>query len=480
VVTRALLLLVVTACGAAGGRGGGATARREPRADRELVLYRDGALVRERREVEITGGAMTFAMPLPADVEAGAIVARVVDAGAGDAHVGALTVVTPTLVAGDRVEVRDGARAVRGVLRGVGDREVVLEEGGRTRIILDPQHVVRLQRGGASRRVDVQVFAARPGRAVIELAYVTRQLRWVADYTLVMDTTSRRAELHGALGIDDAAGVAYEDATITLVDAERPVKLTAFDEPEPEAATAKPPADPTKPRAEQPATLTAPKEMPRTTLPFLVDVRPGAQSVSLLAGSHVLPARQTLVYDPVGDARDHTGKVPLQAPSYGLDRTSSAVSQSIDVDLRARIPGGMPAGKVRLLERTAKGDLMPLGEARIFDRAGTGADQDTIAPTTSVAVGRAAGIEGKRRRRELSIDLDARRLVEEFEIELTNQADHAVEVIVREHLYRGQNWTLAYYSEPDVSKEGPQKIAMKAKVPAKGSKRVVYRVVYWW
>ena len=240
------------------------------------------------------------------------------------------------------------------------------------------------------------------------------------------------------------------------------------------------PKDPTKPRAEQPTTLAAPKETPRTTLPFLVDVRPGAQSVSLLAGSHVLPAAQTLVYDPVGDERDNPTKVPLQAPGYGLDRKSTAVSQSIDVDLRARIPGGLPAGTVRLLERTASGELSPLGEARIFDRAGTGDDQDTIAPTTSVAVGRAADIEGRRRRRELTIDLDAKRLIEEFEIELISKADHPLEVIVREHLYRGQNWTLAYASDPGVAKEGPQKIAMKARVPAKGKARVVYRVVYWW
>jgi hypothetical protein len=310
---------------------------------------------------------------------------------------------------------------------------------------------------------------------------VTQRLRWVADYTLVMDGASKRAELHGALGIDDAAGVAYEDAAITLVDADRPVKLTAFDEPAPAPSKRNAtPKDPTKPRAEQPTALQAPKEAPRTTLPFLVDVRPGAQSVSLLAGSHVLPAEQTLVYDPVGDDRDHTAAMPLTATSYGLDRTSTAVSQSIDVDLRGRIPGGMPAGKVRLLERTATGELSPLGEARIFERAGTGDDQDTVSPTTSVAVGRAAEVVGKRRRRELTVDTEAKRLTEEFEIELTSTADHPVEVIVREHLYRGQTWTLAYFSEPSVEKEGPQKIAMRTRVPAKGTARVVYRVVYWW
>jgi len=44
----------------------------------------------------------------------------------------------------------------------------------------------------------------------------------------------------------------------------------------------------------------------------------------------------------------------------------------------------------------------------------------------------------------------------------------------------GQNWTLAYQSSQNAEKEGPQQIALKTHVPAKGSSRVLYVVVYTW
>jgi hypothetical protein len=485
-VRAALVILVAAAIGCGGGASRKATVGNHvtAAAPLELVLYRDGALVRDRRTVEVGGDGAVMAVPLPPDVEVSSVLARVLDAGGGEARLGALRLVEPTLQPGDPVEVTDGKRSLRGTLRWIGARELVLDEGGTIRVVLDPDHVIRLDGGGASRRLDVEILAARPGKATVEVIYATRSVRWVADYTLVMDPASQAAELHGALGIDNTGGVTWEDAAITLVDTDRPVKLTAFDHPKepatPPARAGKPApvADPTKPRAEQPVKVAAPAETPRTTLPFTVDVRPGAQSVSLLAGSHSLPAKQTLVYDPLGDDRDVTNREPNTEKDYGLDKKSSAVSQSIDVDLTARVPAGLPAGTVRLVERTTQGELTPLGESRIFERKGS--DTEELSPTTSVAVGRAGHVEGKRRRREFTLDTEEKRLIEEFEIELTNESERAVEVIVREHLYRGQNWTLAYYSEPRVTKEGAQKIALRTKVPAKGTARVVYRVLYWW
>jgi hypothetical protein len=483
-----LLLAALAACGGGSGgpRGGTVGNRVAASSPLELVLYRDGALVRERKVVEVGAGGAIAAVPLPPDVEVSSVLARMIDPGGGAARLGSLSLIEPTLVPGDQVEVTDGKRTLRGTLRWMGARELVLEVDGAIRVVLDPDHVIRQDDRGASRRLEVQVVAEKAGKATVEIVYVTRSVRWVADYTLIMDPASQRAELHGALGIDNAGGITWEEAAITLVDTDRPVKVTAFDHPKPEPVTEPrvggkpaPVADPTKPRAEQPVKLAKPAEQPRTTLPFTVDVRPGAQSVSLLAGSHVLPAKQTLVFDPLGDDRDLTAREPNKDKNYGLDKKSTAVSQSIDVDLdAAKIPAGLPAGTVRLVERSSRGELTPLGESRIFESKGS--DPEKITPTTSVAVGRANHVEGKRTRREFTLDDEDKRLTEEFEVELTNDADHPVEVIVREHLYRGQNWTLAYFSEPKVEKEGSQKIALHAKVPAKGTARVVYRVVYWW
>jgi hypothetical protein len=271
-----------------------------------------------------------------------------------------------------------------------------------------------------------------------------------------------------------------------LIDTPQPTRITAFDQAPAEDTSPKPGgkpapvADPTKPRAEQPVKEKKPAETPRTVLPFTVDVHPGTQSVSLLDGVHTLPALETLVYDPVGDDANRSGREPVHDKDYGLKKKSSAVSQSIDIELgKAKVPPGLPAGRVRLLERSATGELTPLGESRIFERASS--DSSTISPTTTVPVGRSGMLEGKRTRLEYTYDAEAKRLIEEFEIELVSTADHPVDVIVREHLYRGLNWTLAYHNVGDkVTKEGPQKIALKTRVPAKGTARVIYRVVYHW
>ncbi len=480
--------LLVAACGGSGGHVDGPSSKGGIAAERELVLYRDGALVRERYTVQTQVGDTVLPVPLPADVDPGEIDARVVS---GNGRVAAITVVDAALRPGDEVDVVSGDRTISGILRDVSPRQLVVESGGEVHLILDARHVIR-KHGGGARRIDLAVAAEQAGNAVVEITYVTRRLRWTADYTLVMDPAAKRAELHGALGIDNGTGSSYAGARITLFDIDRPVELSAMDQSVPETpdpAANRKVEDPTKPRAEQPSAKKAAKkklvETPRTTLPFTVDVVPGEQAVSLLDGAPELAAAQTLVYDPVGEDKNLTGKQPIYDRDYGLERASgslaTAVSQSIDIDLHGgALPTGLPAGVVRLLEREGSGALSPLGESRIFERAGT--DTEELAPTTSVAVGRAPLIEGKRFRREYTLDEDGKRLIEEFEIELENHGDRPVEVIVREHMYRGQNWKLVFFSPPpeDVKKEGPQKVALRTTVPAGGTSRVVYRILYYW
>jgi hypothetical protein len=131
---------------------------------------------------------------------------------------------------------------------------------------------------------------------------------------------------------------------------------------------------------------------------------------------------------------------------------------------------------VRLLERRPDGTLALLGEARLFDAAARVAQRDTI------TIGAAAGVTGARERRELTVDEERKRVVEEFVLTIDNARPRPVEVVLREHLYRGTNWTLAYVSVPvgEESKEGPQQVAPRITVPARGKGRLLYTVVYWW
>jgi hypothetical protein len=114
-----------------------------------------------------------------------------------------------------------------------------------------------------------------------------------------------------------------------------------------------------------------------------------------------------------------------------------------------------------------------LGEARLYDAATRVAGSDTV------AIGTADGVVGHRERRDWSKDPDHKRVSEELLLTIDNARPRPIDIVIREHLYRGQNWTLAYQSAP-AGKEGPQQIALRATVPANGQAKVLYVVVYTW
>jgi hypothetical protein len=132
---------------------------------------------------------------------------------------------------------------------------------------------------------------------------------------------------------------------------------------------------------------------------------------------------------------------------------------------------------VRLLERRG-GGLVVLGESRLFDPASRAAAVDTI------AIGTAQDVTAHRERREHSVDENSHREVEELAIDIDNRRPQPADVLIREHLYRGQDWTLAYPNDAAEgvipAKEGPQQISLRTRVPARSHRKVVYVVVYTW
>ena len=97
----------------------------------------------------------------------------------------------------------------------------------------------------------------------------------------------------------------------------------------------------------------------------------------------------------------------------------------------------------------------------------------------TIAIGTAVGLTGHRERRDWARDDDQRRFSEELLLTIDSARATPVEIVIREHLYRGQNWTLAYHSAP-AAKEGTRQIALRAAVPANGRAKVLYVVVYTW
>jgi hypothetical protein len=306
-------------------------------------------------------------------------------------------------------------------------------------------------------RLDVQ--APRAGTYSFVLGYTTDKLRWDVAYTMTTTPARDRGELRGALAIRNETGIALHAEAARVIDAE----LGAW-----RAKTAEHLA----------ASLvggTHGSTLPATARELgAIELGTGETRVDLVheEGQRL---RSVLVYDPIGTKLDNPGPAPLRDLDLGMrPRASTRVTESFEVARDARATAGLPGGPVRLLDRRANGSLAVLGEARLFDAATRVSEVDTI------AVGTAADVIGTRERREITIDEDNHRIVEEFLITLDNKRAIPVEVLVREHLYRGQNWVLAYHSAPEASKEGPQQISLRTRVPARTKTRLLYVVVYTW
>lgn len=305
--------------------------------------------------------------------------------------------------------------------------------------------------------LDVQ--APRAGRYAVIITYTTPALHWDVAYTMTTAATRDRGELRGALAIRNETGIEINASTSRVIDAE----LVAWRGKTAEHLAA------TLVGGTHSSTLpAAPRELGHMVL------RDGETRLDLVhdGGRRM---RSVLVYDPIGTKLDNPGAAPLRDATLGtIPKASERVTESFEIARDVRGTQGLPAGPVRLLERKLDGTLAVLGESRLFDAATRVSDVDTI------AIGTADGVTAKRERRETTIDDEARRLTEEFLITVDNKRAIPVEVLVREHLYRGQNWSLAYHSAPEATKDGPQQISLRTRVPAKSQSKILYVVVYTW
>lgn len=288
--------------------------------------------------------------------------------------------------------------------------------------------------------VTFEIAAGKPGTYQATFEYTLPSLWWAAGYTLTTTPARTQVAMRGMIGLRNKLGTPLARVHVRLVD----------------------------------AYLSAASEYKGTPLDLGVrDIPTGESQISLLADDHARPLRSVMVFDPIGVRLDEATSRPNPDPQLGRNLTlSPTVTQSFEIARSSSSPSSLPSGTARLFERAADGQLVLLGEAEMFTTETREARVDTI------AVGPADGVTGVRERRELSTDVDNHRVTEEIGITLTNKRPVPVEVIVREHLYRGLNWSIAYQSVPVAAKEGQQQISMRTTVPAHGQAKLIYVVVY--
>jgi hypothetical protein len=369
---------------------------------------------------------------------------------------------------GDGVKVIDGTLLSSNdglVLRGADGQIHALREWSNMRFGELP--------GGLITRPTLEwdILSAKGGAQRARVAYQTGGITWWADYNLIFsegaDANSGFVDVGAWVSLLNQSGARYQDAKLKLIagDVNRvaPEQKAMMGRVYEMAAMADAPAG-----FEEKAffeyhlyTLGRPATIPNNS----------TKQIELFDKAARVPAKKQLVYYGADFGGYYGGPM--------LDREIGPASNTkVDVWLKFRNDkaSGMgmplPAGRIRVSQQDkADSSLEFIGEDKIDH---TPKDEDV-----RVKLGTAFDVVGERRQTDFALNSKSRVMEEAFEIKVRNHKEQAVEVIVRENLYRWSQWTLLSQSVPSEKKDA-RTVEFPVKIAAGGEAVVTYRVRYTW
>jgi hypothetical protein len=316
------------------------------------------------------------------------------------------------------------------------------------------------------------INAPMGGEQRTRVTYQTGGITWWADYNLIFnegrDANSGYLDLSAWVSIINQSGTTYPDAKLKLIagDVQR--------------------VEPPQPKMVRAAMAMADRVMEsdagfeqkaffefhlytlgrRTTLP-----NNSTKQIELFDAAKQIPARKTLVY--YGLAGNYGWGEPMTERELGLP-----MNRKVDVYLEFKndktvglgVP--LPAGRIRVSQLdAADGSLEFIGEDKI--------DHTPKDEKVRIRLGSAFDVVGERRQVDFSVDTKARWMEEEIEVKLRNHKAQAVEVLVRESLYRWSNWKLVTKTH-EFEKQDARTLHFPVRVAADGEVVLRYRVRYTW
>jgi len=316
-----------------------------------------------------------------------------------------------------------------------------------------------------------KINSSQTGPQMAQVTYQTSSLTWRADYNVTVNSTDDAADIAAWVTILNQSGAAYPDSKLKLVagDVQR-IKPPQASYRLAEMAAL---ADSTGP-----APAFAEKsffEYHLYTLGRSTSLANNStKQIELFTTKRDVPVKKTYVYYGVPEQLRF-----LSPASPNLDQNLGTESnKKVDVYLMLTnseenglgIP--LPAGRIRVYKRDeADGAKEFIGEDVIQH---TPKDEKVM-----VKMGSAFDIVGERRQTDFNANYNGHVVTESFEIKLRNHKKEAVNVIVKENLYRWVNWEITSASDK-WDKQDFRTIHIPVDVPADGEKTVKYSVKYTW
>ena len=305
------------------------------------------------------------------------------------------------------------------------------------------------------------------GEQLIEVAYQTGGISWQADYNAVLNAKDTALDLGGWVTINNQSGATYKEAKLKLIagDVRRVeppqsrINHLAMAKAIPEASAG---------GFEEKAFF----EYHLYTLGRPATVAQNQTKQIELLKTAGVPVKKVFLYEGAPQYRFYGGL--NQDTNYGSEESNKKVKVLIEVKNSKENHMGMalPKGKMRLYKRDeTDGSLEFIGEDEI--------DHTPKDEMVRLHIGDAFDVVGERKRTNFKVDVSGHVMTESFEIRVRNHKTEPVEVLVKETLYRGNNWEIIE-SNQKWTKYDSNTIHFPVKVDKDGEQVITYTVRYTW
>lgn len=296
----------------------------------------------------------------------------------------------------------------------------------------------------------------------VEASYQTGGLNWQADYNALVYDDETKMDLQAWVTLYNQSGSTYKNAKLKLIagDVKRNVQPLAM------MATANSFAKRGNFQEESFFEYHS-YILDRPTTLFSNQTK----QIGLFE-VHQVPVKKLFVYE--GAQHLYVRPEPITEANFGSEESNKKVQVMVEFHNNDAAHLGMPLpqGTVRLYQESTA-DQVPefIGE----DILGHTPKNETV----RLNVGSAFDVVGQRKRVDFQVNLAERVMTEQFEIKLTNRRDQAIEVLVKEPLYRWSSWKITSSSLP-FEKKDAKTIEFVVPVNADSEQTLTYTARYSW
>ncbi len=287
------------------------------------------------------------------------------------------------------------------------------------------------------------------GKKKLELTYKTTGFSWVADYVAVLDKDDKKVDLNAWVTINNTSGATYKDAKLKLVAGDvNTVKETRS------------------------SRVMLAKNAVAAEACY--DEAAGFQEQSFFEYHIYKLQRKANLKDNEKKQIEFTAaqNIPVEK-KYTYE---SSKNNKVEISL-----------KFKNNKASNLGIPLPKGKVRVFKSDGdsiefVGEDQIDHTPENKdmkLTIGNAFDVTAERKRTSSSSNNSAKQSEESYEITLKNAKAEAVKVDVIEKFYGWSNWKITSNSQKFEKKDSNTAV-FEVDVPAKGEKKVTYKVKYTW